>query len=145
MVIPDRDTAQSIILHVDGLLTDSHALPGGLTAALRAYRAELMRGCAGEAWARPGHRTRYGRLADAIGRHIADGTWQPGDRMPSAFYLAKTYYEQGKTVDRSLFVLAVRGHLTHELLTYYVLAPMLSLGRSIKRSFLRAKVRFYCV
>lgn len=126
MTIPDRDIAQSIALQVGGLLTVSHALPGGLTAALRSYQAELMRLCAYEAWARPGHSSRYGRLADTIGRHIADGTWQPGARMPSAPYIAKTYYEKEKTVDRALFVLAVRGNLAKDLLTYYVLASVLS-------------------
>jgi hypothetical protein len=35
---------------------------------------ELLRQCAGEAGARPRHRSRYSRLADTIGRHIADET-----------------------------------------------------------------------
>jgi hypothetical protein len=122
MTIPDRETAQALTWHLDGLLADcGPALPAGLTAALRAYRAELMRHCARQPWARPGQRTRYGTLADAIEHHIADGTWQPRQRMPSTDILQKTYHEKEKAVQTALFILAVRGRLGYEGWAYYVL------------------------
>jgi Bacterial regulatory proteins, gntR family len=121
MITHGRETAEVIAWQLNGLLADSHTLPPGLAAALRAYMAELLRQCAAQAWARPGHRSRYGRLADTIGRHIADGIWQPGERMPAVDYLATTYYEKEKTVERALFVLTIRGQLAQERLTYYAL------------------------
>jgi hypothetical protein len=124
MFIPDRDTAEAITWQLDGLLSDSHVLPPGLTAALRAYRAELMRHCACQAWARRGHRTRYGMLADVIAQHIDDGTWKPGERMPSNGSLAKTLDEKEETVRRTLFILTVRNKLARDRLTYYVLPEM---------------------
>jgi hypothetical protein len=121
MIIPDREAVEAITWQLNGLLADSHALPPGLAAALRAYMTELLRQSAVQVWARPGRRSRYGRLADTIGRHIADGTWQEGDRMPAADSLAMTYYEKEKTVEHALFVLTIRGQLTRERLVYYVL------------------------
>jgi hypothetical protein len=121
MITPDRETTEAITWQLNGLLADSHALPPGLASALRAYQAELLRQCAGQVWARPGHRSRYGRLADTIGRHITEGKWQPGERMPAVDYLSTTYYEKEKTVERALFVLIIRGKLAQERLTYYVL------------------------
>jgi hypothetical protein len=121
MITPDRETAEVIVWQLNGLLADSHALPPALAAALRAYLAELLRQCAGQAWARPGRRSHYGRLADTIGRHLAEGTWRPGERIPAVEYLATTYYEKEKTVERALFVLTIRGQLAQERLTYYVL------------------------
>lgn len=121
MITLDRETAEAVTWQLNGLLADSHALPPGLAAALRAYMTELLQQSAVQAWARPGHRSRYGRLADIIGRKIADGTWQPGERMSTVDYLATTYYEKEATVERALFVLTVRGRLAQERLTYYVL------------------------
>jgi DNA-binding transcriptional MocR family regulator len=79
-------------------------------------RDELLGQCAGQDWARAGNRTRYGRLADTIALHIEDGTWKPGRRMPSAWYLARTYQEQEKTVRRTLFILTVRVQLSRDRL-----------------------------
>ncbi len=121
MITSDRETAEAIVWHLDGLLSDSHVLPPGLATALRAYRTKLLRHCVDEAWARAGNRTRYGKLADTIGRHIADGTWKPGERMPSASYLAKEYCEKKKTVKCALFVLHVRNRLAQDRQAYYVL------------------------
>jgi hypothetical protein len=124
MIIPDRDTAEAITWQLDGLLSDSHLLPPGLTAALRSYRAALMRHCAYQAWARGGRRTRYGILADVIAQHIEDGIWKPGERMPSDDSLAKTFDEKEETARRALFILTVRNKLARDRLTYYVLPAM---------------------
>jgi hypothetical protein len=124
MIIPGRQAAEAITWQLDGLLSESHLLPPGLTAALRAYREGLMRQCAGQPWARAGHRAHYGQLADAIARHIADGTWKPGERLPSTPRLAETYNEKEKTMRLALFVLTVREQLAREGCTYYVLPTM---------------------
>jgi hypothetical protein len=122
MRTPDRKTAESIVWHLDGLLSDSRALPLSLSEELGAYRAKLLERCVGAAWARPGNLTPYGRLADTIGGRIADGTWKPGERMPSASYLAKEYCEKKKTVRCALFVLHVRRRLAQGRQSYYVLS-----------------------
>ena len=78
MIVPDRKTAQRITWMTEMLLSrGGHALPVGLTAALREYKSALLVACADEKWARPGHPTRYGRLADLIAQQIADGEWRP--------------------------------------------------------------------
>lgn len=121
MIIPDRETAEDLTWHIDGLLENSLALPPRLAITLRAYRDELIRQCAREAWARNRHCSRYARLADTIEQHITDGTWKPGQRMPSGTCLGKTYREKAHTVRRALFVLTVRGRLARDGQTYYVL------------------------
>jgi len=50
-----------------------------------------------------------------------DGTWKPGERMPSAGYLAMRHDEKEDTVRNALYVLAVRGQLALETGSYYVL------------------------
>jgi hypothetical protein len=135
MITPDRETAEAITWQLNGLLADSHALPPALAAALRAYMTELIRQCADEAWARPGHRSRYGRLADTIGRHTVDGTWAAGERMPALDYLATTYYEKEKTVERALFVLTVRGRLAQERLNYYILPNIIDARKAIDNPY----------
>ena len=98
-----------------------HALPVGLTAALRDYKSALLAACADEEWARVGHPTRYGRLADLIGQQIADGEWKPGQRIPFQRHLAEKHREQQGTARYALHILAVRGQLTLEAGSYYVL------------------------
>ena len=57
---------------------------------------------------------------------MADGTWQPGERMPSIEYLATTYHEKETTVQRALYVLTIRGQLSQERLpTTFCLASAL--------------------
>jgi DNA-binding GntR family transcriptional regulator len=122
MNVPDRETAQRITWMTEMLLSrGGHALPVGLTAALREYKSALLAACASEKWARPGHPARYGRLADLIAQQIADGKWKPGQRMPSDRYLAERHGVKPDTVRRALHVLAVRGHLALETGSYYVL------------------------
>ena len=87
-------------------LDDLHSLYHGAPLSLAA--------CASEKWARPGLTTRYGKLADLIERQITDGTWKPGERMPSTGYLAERHDEKKDTVSNALYVLAVRGQLTLE-------------------------------
>jgi hypothetical protein len=126
-----REAAEVITLAVDALLSDSHLLPPGLAATLRAYRGQLLRHCARQPWARSGGRTRYGRLADTLARHITEGTWKPGQRMPSTRCLATTYEETEKTVRQALFLLAVRGHLAQDRHSYYVLPCFPGLANEI--------------
>jgi hypothetical protein len=72
--VPDRETAQIISWATEMLLSHGgHALPAGLKATLREYKSALLITCASEKWAGAGHPTRYGRLADLIGRQIAAG------------------------------------------------------------------------
>jgi hypothetical protein len=120
--IPDRETARVITWMTDGLLSSGgHALPAGLMAALREYKSALLANTAGEPWAQPGHRARYATLADLIERELADGKWQPGERLPSDAYFAETHGVNGDTVERALHVLTVRGRLALEHHSYYVL------------------------
>ena len=122
MNVPDRETAHSITWMTEMLLSHGgHALPDGIRAALREYKFALLAACASEKWARTGHPTRYGKLADLIGQEIADGTWKPGERMPSTGYLAARHDEKKDTVSSALYVLAVRGQLALETGSYYVL------------------------
>jgi hypothetical protein len=122
MIVPDRETAGEIAWLTDGLLSNgSHVLPIGLMAALREYKTALLAESASERWARPGHATRYGRLADRIEQALANAKWKPGERMPSSGYLAEAYDEKDDTVARALHVLAVRGQLALEQRSYYVL------------------------
>jgi hypothetical protein len=120
--IPDRETGGEIIWLADGLLSSGgHALPVGLMSALREYKSALLAESANEEWARPGCAARYGTLADLIARELADGKWMPGQRLPSNDYFAEMYGEKHGTVARALHVLAVRGQLTLEHHSYYVL------------------------
>jgi hypothetical protein len=121
MNVPDRETAQRITWMAEMLLSHGHALPAGLTAALREYKSALLAACADEKWAGPGHPTRYGRLADLIGQRIAEGEWKPGQRMPSDRHLAQRHAVKPDTVRRAFYVLAVRGQLALETGSYYVL------------------------
>lgn len=122
MIIPDRETAERVTWMTEMLLAHGgHALPVGLRAALREYKSALLAGCSAQQWARIGSATRYGRVADLIGQQVADGQWKPGQRMPSAEYLATRHAEKRDTVRRALFVLAVRGELAQENGAYYVL------------------------
>ena len=122
MIVPDLENAERITWMTEMLLSHGgHALPVGLTAALREYKSALFAGCTGEKWARPGHPTRYGRLADLIAQQIADGLWKPGQRMPSDRYLAEKHAVKPATVRRALYVLAVRGQMALETGSYYVL------------------------
>jgi hypothetical protein len=122
MKIPDRETAHRITWMTEMLISHGgHALPVGLTATLREYKSALLAACASEKWARIGHPTRYGRLADLIGQQIADGEWKPGQRMPSNRYLAERHSVKPDTVGNALYVLAIRGQLGLETGSYYVL------------------------
>ena len=122
MNVPDRETAHSITWMTEMLLSHGgHALPDGIRAALREYKFALLAACASEKWARPGLTTRYGKLADLIGQQITDGTWKPGERMPSTRHLATRHNEKENTVSNALYVLAVRGQLALETGSYYVL------------------------
>jgi Bacterial regulatory proteins, gntR family len=122
MIVPDLETAQRITWMTEMLLSHGgHALPVGLTGALREYKSALLAECTDEKWARPGHPTRYGRLADLIGQQIADGEWKPGERIPSFGRLAANYGVKPDTARNALHVLAVRGQLTLETGSYYVL------------------------
>jgi Bacterial regulatory proteins, gntR family len=122
MIVPDRETGSEIAWLTDGLISNGgHVLPVGLMAALREYKTALLAESANEQWARPGHATRYGLLADRIGQEIASEKWKPGERMPSRDYLAEAYGEKDDTVARALHVLAVRGQLALEQRSYYVL------------------------
>ena len=123
MIVPDLQTAERITWMTEMLLSHGrHALPVGLTAALREYKSALLAECAAEKWARPRHPTRYGRLADLIAQQITDGEWKPGQRMPSDRYLAQRHSVKPDTVGRALYVLAVRGQLALETGSYYVLS-----------------------
>ena len=122
MNVPDLETARRITWMTEMLLSHGgHAMPVGLTAALREYKSALLAECATEKWARPGHPTRYGRLADLIAQQIADGLWKPGQRMPSDRYFAEKHVMKPATVGRALYVLAVRGQMALETGSYYVL------------------------
>ena len=122
MIVPDRETAERITWMIEMLISHGrHALPVGLTAALREYKSALLAACATEKWARTGHPTRYGRLADLIGQQIADGEWKTGQRMPSHRHLAEKHREQQGTARNALHILAVRGQLALEAGSYYVL------------------------
>ena len=103
MNVPDRETAERITWMTEMLISHGgHALPVGLTAALREYKSALLAACADEKWARTGHPTRYGRLADLIGQQIADGEWKPGQRMPSHRHLADKPRARSKTPSETL-------------------------------------------
>ena len=81
MIVPDLQTAERITWMTEMLLSHGrHALPVGLTAALREYKSALLAECAAEKWARPRHPTCYGRLADLLAQQITDGEWKPGQR-----------------------------------------------------------------
>lgn len=122
MKIPDREVGCEIIGLTDGLLSaGEHALPVGLRVALREYKSALLAESANEQWAQPGGSTRYGILADLIEQDLADGRWKPGDRLPSADFFAERYDLKLSTVNHALYVLAVRGKLTYEHHSYYVL------------------------
>jgi hypothetical protein len=122
MKVPDRETAHRITWMTEMLLSrGGPALPVGLRAALREYKSALLAECASEQWARTGHPTRYGRLADLIGQQITDGEWKTGERMPSDRHLAERHAEKPDTVGRALYILAVRGQLALETGSYYVL------------------------
>jgi DNA-binding transcriptional regulator YhcF (GntR family) len=122
MRIPDRETSHRITWMTDGLLSHGgHALPAGLMAALRDYKAALLSECAKAPWARTGQRTRYGILADTIGQQITDGEWKPGDRMPSAAYFTARHGTRRKTVYSAMHILAVRGQLALEYGAYYAI------------------------
>ena len=122
MNVPDRETAERITWTTEMLISHGgHALPVGLTAALREYKSALLAACASEKWARTGHPTRYGRLADLIEQQIAHGEWKPGQRIPSPGNLAAKHGEKPDTVRNALHVLAVRGQLALETGSYYVL------------------------
>ena len=122
MIVPDRETAERITWMTEMLLSHGgHALPVGLSLALREYKSALLAECAGEKWARTGHPTRYGRLADLIGQQIADGEWKPGERIPSSGCLAAMHGEKPDTARYALHVLAVRGQLALGTGSYYVL------------------------
>jgi hypothetical protein len=128
MKIPDRETARMIIHMADMLLScGGYALPAGLTAALREYKSGLLAECAGEKWACVGYPTHYASTADLIGQQITDGNWKPGERMPSANYLAARYGAKPDTVLRAMHVLAVRGLLALENGSYYVLPSEMAL------------------
>jgi hypothetical protein len=119
MKVPDREIGSEIIGLTDGLLSiGGNALPVGLRAALREYKSALLAESASEQWAQPGCSTSYGILADLIEQELADGKWQPGDRMPSDDYFAEKYGEKHST---ALYVLTVRGRLALEDHSYYVL------------------------
>jgi DNA-binding transcriptional regulator YhcF (GntR family) len=60
-------------------------------------------------------------LADHIEQGLAEGKWNPGERMPSGDYFAEMHSEKPGTVARALYVLAVRGRLALEYHSYYVL------------------------
>jgi hypothetical protein len=124
MITPDREAAEVVTWLIDGLIRDSDTLPPHLTVTLRTYREELLRRCASQPWARPGNRARYSQLANTVARHIADGIWKPGDRLPASTNLAQDYREREKTMRRALFVLAVRGLVARDRLAYYVLPNM---------------------
>jgi len=120
--VPDRETASEIVWFTDALLSSgAHALPTGLMAALREYKSALLAESANEPWAQTGCSTRYGILADLIEQQLADGKWEPGERMPSNHYFAETYRVKRDTVARALHVLTVRGKLALEHHSYYVL------------------------
>jgi hypothetical protein len=128
MKIPDRETARIIIHMADMLLSSGgYALPAGLAAALREYKSGLLAECAGEKWACVGYPTNYGILADLIGQQITESNWKPGERMPSADYLAAWYGAKYDTVLRAMHVLAVRGQLALENGSYYVLPSEMAL------------------
>jgi hypothetical protein len=97
------------------------ALPVGLRAALREYKSAFLAECATEKWARTGHPTRYGKLADLIGQQIANGEWKAGERMPSDRRLAARHNVKPSVADNALHILAVRGQLALECGAYYVL------------------------
>ena len=122
MKIPDRETGSEIIWLADGLLSSGgHALPVGLMVVLREYKSALLAESANEQWAQHGCSARYGVLADLIARELADGRWKPGERLPSKGYFAEMYGEKNGTVAGALHVLAVRGQVTLEHHSYYVL------------------------
>jgi hypothetical protein len=135
MTAPGREEAEVITWCIDGLLGDGYLLPPALAATLRAYREHLLRHCARQPWAQPGNRARYARLADALARNIADGTWRPGDRLPWLPHLEQAHGARAKTVWHALFLLLViRGQLARERLTYYVLPPALDPADEIYKS-----------
>jgi Bacterial regulatory proteins, gntR family len=120
--IPVRATAQRITWMTDMLLAHGeHALPPGLTAALRHHKTAFLTACATQPWAQPAHRTRYAKLANQIAEQITSGHLKPGQRLPSSFHLADTSAEHHDTAARALHILTVRGHITMEAGAYYVL------------------------
>ena len=122
MKITERETAERVTWVTEMLLSrGGHVLPAGLRAALREYKSALLAECSGQRWARTGHATRYGRVADLIGQQIINGQWKPGQRMPSTDYLAARHAEKPETVGHAFYVLAVRGQLALENGAYYVL------------------------
>lgn len=122
MKTTDRETAERATWLTEMLLSHGgHALPAGLRAALREYKSAFLAECSGQKWARTGYPTRYGRIADLIGQQVTDGQWKPGQRMPSADYLAARHAEKPETVGHAFYVLAVRGQLALENGAYYVL------------------------
>ena len=126
--VPDRETAHRITQMTDMLLSHGvHLLPAGLAAALREYKSALLAECSEEKWARTGNPARYGIMADLIGQQIADGTWKPGERMPSAHHLAVMHSAKKDIAARALFVLAVRRRLALENGSYYVLPHEMTL------------------
>jgi len=90
-------------------------------AALREYKSALLAECANEPWAQPGYPTQYGIIADLIEQELVDGKWESGERIPSDAYLAEIYRMKRDAVARALHVLTVRGRLTLEQHSYYVL------------------------
>jgi DNA-binding transcriptional regulator YhcF (GntR family) len=146
MNVPDREAAHTITWMTEMQLSHGgHALPAGLSAALREYKSALLAACTSEKWARPGHPTRYGRLADLIGQQIADGERKPGERMPSSGHLATRHGEKKDTVTRALHILAVRGQLALETGSYYVLPRRIAQHGSRAdrwQAILRSKVHY---
>ena len=103
MNVPDRETARTITWMTDMLLSHgSHALPHGLTAALRSHKEAFLAECAVQPWAQPGH---HARLADQLAHQITGGHWKPGQRLPSATSLADTHDEHHDTAARALHIL----------------------------------------
>lgn len=128
MRAPDRETARRITHMTDMLLSHGgHLLPAGLAAALREYKSALLAECSDEKWARPGNPARYGTMADLIGQQIADEKWKPGERMPSARYLAVMHGAKKDIAEKAMYVLAVRRRLALENGSYYVLPREMAL------------------
>jgi Bacterial regulatory proteins, gntR family len=122
--VPSRATAQRITWMTNMLLAHGeHALPPGLTAALRHHKIVFLAACATQPWAQPSHQTRYTKLANQLAHQITSGHLKPGQRLPSCFHLADTHHEHHDTASRALHILAIRGLVAMEASAYYVLPP----------------------
>jgi len=115
----DAQTLRDIGHFMNRLLEHAEWLPQELVAMLREYASELGKYSPGR-WNGIGDPTQYDRLAQYIGRSIADREWSAGARLDHSLDAWYFRAQPRENVEGALQLLAVRGELDLRNGMYYV-------------------------